>query len=130
MTGAFDPVAGGPVASDPLVGHLDALRAALTRGEPVADGAGPAGAVQVVHRGGVVDHVRVTLPEPAGIERLAGRFGAATRLPRSPAGGRLVLFPATVPADGERATTVLAQLDHAGRATVVLLRPDDLTDAD
>ncbi len=130
MTAASDPLAGDPVAPDPVVGHLEALRAALTRDEPVADGAGPAGAVQVVRRGGVVDHVRVRLPEPADVGRLAGRFGAATRLPTSPAGGRLVLFPGTGPADGERATTVLAQLDHAGRATVVLLRPDDLTDAD
>jgi len=81
----------------------------------------------VVRRaGGELDHVRVTLPAPAGVDELAALFGAPSFLPRTPAGGRRALFAATSPADGERSTTVLAELDATGHATTVILRPDDL----
>jgi hypothetical protein len=104
--------------------QLEALRSALTRGEEPPEGAG----VEVVRRaGGELDHVRVTLAAPVDVEELAGRFGPPSMLPRTPAGGRLALFPETSPRDGERGTTVLAELDGSGRARVVVLRPDDLT---
>lgn len=108
-----------------MIDQLDALRAALGRGEvPAPD---PAGAVEVVRRpNGEVDHVRVTPAVPIDLDELASRFGPARTLPRLPSGGRRALFPATLPADGERAITVLAELDLDGRAAVVVLRPDDL----
>jgi len=103
--------------------ELEALRAALTRGEEPPAGAG----VEVVRRaGGELDHVRVTLAAPVDLEELTRRFGPPSLLPRTPAGGRRALFAETSPGDGGRATTVLAELDPAGRAQVVVLRPDDL----
>jgi hypothetical protein len=110
-----------------MSGHLEALRAALDRGEEPAEGAGPAGVVEVVRRaGGGLDHVRVALAAPLAVEALTASFGPPSYLPRTPSGGRRALFPATGPHDGELTTTVLAELDDAGRAVVVVLRPDDL----
>jgi len=110
-----------------MTGDLEALRSALDRGEEPPEGGGGAGTVEVVRRaGGELDHVRVTLPAPADVEELARRFGPPSFLPRTPAGGRRALFPSTSPGEGERATTVLAELDRSGRAVVVVLRPDDL----
>ena len=106
---------------------LDALREALMGDEEPVAGAGLAGDVEVVRRAdGALDHVRVTLPAPTAVEELAARFGPPSYLPRTPSGGHHVLFPATSPRDGERATTVLAELDGEGKAVVVVLRPDDL----
>jgi hypothetical protein len=106
-----------------MADELEALRSVLTRGEEPPEGSG----VEVVRRaGGELDHVRVTPAAPVDLEELAGRFGPPSFLPRTPAGGRRALFPATSPRDGERTTTVLAELDAAGRARVVVLRPDDL----
>jgi hypothetical protein len=110
-----------------MTGPLEALRADLSRGVAPAEGAGPAGTVEVVRRpGGELDQVRVTLAAPVEVEELSGPFGPPAYLPRTPAGGRRVLFPSTGPRDGQLTTTVLAELDSAGRATVVILRPDDL----
>lgn len=106
-----------------MTDELEALRSALNRGEEPPEVAG----VEVVRRaGGELDHVRVTPPAPVEVEELASRFGPPSYLPRTPAGARRALFPETSPRDGERATTVLAELDAAGRARVVVLRPDDL----
>jgi hypothetical protein len=107
---------------------LEALRAAVTRGEEPTEGASsPAGVVSVARRAdGELDSVRVTPAEPFAVEELAARFGPPAYLPRNPAGGRRALFPSTGPRDGERTTAVLAELDGAGRAAVVVLRPDDL----
>lgn len=108
-------------------GALEALRTALTRGEEPAEGPGPAGVVSLVRRaGGELDHVRVTPPAAVDVEELAARFGPPSYPPRTAAGGRRVLFPSTGPRDGERTITVLAELDGAGRAAAVVLRPDDL----
>jgi hypothetical protein len=110
-----------------MTGELEALRAALTRGEEPPEGAGPDGVVEVVRRAdGQLDHVRVTPAAPIDVEELAARFGSPSYPPRTPSGGRSALFPATGPRDGELTATVLAELDAAGRAVVVILRPDDL----
>jgi hypothetical protein len=108
-------------------GELQALRELLTRGGEPPEGAGGAGALRVVRRpGGGLDHVRVTLTGPVELADLARHFGPPRLLPSTPTGGRRALFPQTSPGDGQRATTVLAELDDAGRARVVVLRPDDL----
>ena len=110
-----------------MTGELETLRSDLARGVEPAGGVGPLGTVEVVRRtGGGLDHVRVALAAPIDVEELAGRFGPPAHLPRTPAGGRRVVFPSTGPRDGELTTTVLAELDRAGRAVVVILRPDDL----
>jgi hypothetical protein len=102
--------------------ELAALRAALERGEEPS----PSGDVEVVRgQGGQLDHVRVTLAEPVNLAELADAFGTPTLLPPNPAGGRGAVFRDTQPGDGERGITVLAELDAAGRAVVVVLRPDD-----
>jgi hypothetical protein len=101
-----------------------ALRAALDAGTLPE----PTDAVQVVHRrDGALSHVRIALPKPAALDDLAADFGPARELPRLPSGARRATFPQTGPRDGERTTTVLAELDRFGRVTAVVLRPDDFT---
>ena len=110
-----------------MTGAIEALREALTRGEEPAEGVSDVGTVEVVRRpGGALDHVRVALAEPADVVELAQRFGAPSFPPRTPAGGRRAVFPATSPGDGERSVTVLAELDRWDRVAAVVLRPDDL----
>lgn len=102
---------------------IAALRTALDRGEPPG---GPG--LEVVRRGdGALDHVRVALATPLDVPELSRYFGEPAYPPRPPHGRRTVTFPQTGPRDGARVVTVLAELDASGRASVVVLRPDDLT---
>ena len=48
-------------------------------------------------------------------------------LPLRRGGAPGVVLPDTVPGDGERSVTVMADLDESGRAVAVILRVDDLT---
>jgi hypothetical protein len=106
-----------------VTSEVAGLRAALHAGAPLPDSTD---AVQVVLRAdGVVNHVRVALPEPVSLEDLAGEFGTPRELPRLPSGARRVAFAQTGPREGERTVTVLAELDRFGRVTAVVLRPDD-----
>lgn len=109
--------------------ELSTLRSLVHAGDPIAEDAPPAGTVVQVRRraDGAINHVRIGLVAPAEINELAGSFGSPRELPRLPTGGRRVIFPATQPGDGERAVTVIAELNRAGQVTAVVLRPDDFT---
>ncbi|MFC4554331.1 hypothetical protein [Georgenia faecalis] len=64
------------------------------------------------------------LAEPVDLAALAAALGPARALPTNPAGGRaLVLFGETLPDEGERGVTVLAEVDGE-TAVRLLLRPD------
>jgi hypothetical protein len=111
------------------IDDLIMLRSVVHATGRVAEDAPPDGtAVRVVRGdGGVLDHVRVEFTEPVDVGGLAGGFGPSRELPRLPSGGRRAVFPDTQPADGQRSVTVLAELDRAGQATALVLRPDDFT---
>jgi hypothetical protein len=75
---------------------------------------------------GELSHVWLVPPAMATVAELEARFGAAHRLPPRPDAWdqpALVQFDATIPADGETGTTVLAELDGA-RVVRVTLRRD------
>ena len=119
----------------PLVRTLEALRASIAADSPVApadfDAVPGRGALAVLHvtrdLAGRAALIVITPARPASLAGLSAAFGTATPLPRRPSGGgRTVLFKATLPGDGERGVTVLAELDERGRAARVLLRRDEL----
>ena len=103
------------------VDELIMLHSLVYAGGPLPD------EVEVVRRGDAVDHVRIALGRPLTVEALSGGFGPAREVPRQPAGGRRVVFPDTQPGEGQRAVTVIAELDRAGQVSAVVFRPDDLT---
>ncbi|MBP2330100.1 hypothetical protein JOF56_010485 [Kibdelosporangium banguiense] len=103
------------------VDELIMLRSLVHAGGPV-----PAG-TEVIRREGAIDHVRVPLDSPITVDDLAAGFGPGRDVPRQPAGGRRVIFPDTQPGEGQRAVTVIAELDRSGQVTTVVLRPDDFT---
>lgn len=108
--------------------RLIALRALLHAGDPVAEEMSPIGQVSVLHDpSGGVDHVQVLLTSPIEVADLVGSFGEPRELPRLPTGARRVIFPDTQPKDGERAITLVAELDRSGHVTAIMLRPDDFT---
>jgi hypothetical protein len=103
------------------VDELILLRSLVYAGGPVPDG------VEVTRRGGVIDHARVPVTSPVALEDLTVAFGPGRDVPRQPAGGRRVIFPDTQPGDGQRAVTVIAELNRSGQVIAVVLRPDDFT---
>jgi len=113
------------------IDELVTLRSLVHAGGRIAEDAPPAGTViRVLRRAdGTINHVYIGLVAPIEIHELAGSFGAPRELPRLPTGGRRVIFPATQPDGGERAVTVIAELNRAGQVTAVVLRPDDFTTA-
>lgn len=75
---------------------------------------------------GLVSLVAVAPVSPLGLADLEAAFGSAARVPRLPDSGRqIVMFAATLPAEGEAGGTVLAELDEAGDVTRVLIRRDE-----
>ncbi|MET0236389.1 MAG: hypothetical protein ABW224_17205 [Kibdelosporangium sp.] len=103
------------------VDELIMLRSLVHAGGPVPDG------VEVTRRDGLIDHVRVPLTTPLAMDDLTAGFGPGRDVPRQPTGGRRVIFPDTQPGDGQRAVTVIAELDRSGQVTAVVLRPDDFS---
>ncbi len=113
---------------------LRELRAAIAA---EGEGSGPPDLDAVAARSGIpgpevsrgpdgrIELAVVALERAVPLATLERDFGAASPLPRRPAGGsRTVQFPATLPGDGQRGVTVLAETDEHGRAVRVLLRPD------
>jgi hypothetical protein len=99
---------------------------ALRRKVAADDVPSPSDQIEVAYRAGnVLNHVRVRLVTPSTLDDLALEFGPAQELPMLPSGARRALFPDTLPGDGERSITVLAELDRVNRVTAVVLRPDD-----
>jgi hypothetical protein len=119
-----------------LAKTLEALRESITADSPdtpadfdAVPGRGALAALHVTRdQAGRASLVVLTPARPAALAGLSAAFGAATQLPRRPSGGApTVLFRATLPADGERGVTVLAELDERGRAARVLLRRDEFS---
>ena len=113
---------------------LEAFRVSIAADSPDAPadfdavpGRGTLAALHVTRdQAGRATLVVLTPARPAALTGLSATFGAATPLPRRPAGGaRTVLFRGTLPGDGESGVTVLAELDERGRAVRVLLRRDE-----
>ncbi|MEV4318216.1 hypothetical protein [Actinocrispum sp. NPDC049592] len=108
------------------IDELVMLRSLVHATGTVSDDAPPS--VRVVHGpGGGLDHVRVEFTEPVALQDLSAGFGPSRELPRAPSGARRAVFPDTEPGDGQRGVTVLAELNRAGEATTLILRPDDFT---
>jgi hypothetical protein len=118
-----------------LVQTIEALRKAIAADSPdhpadfeAVPGRGALAGLKVTRdQAGRATLVVVTPAQPAALAGLSAAFGEAAKLPRRPSGGtRTVLFRDTLPADGESAVTVLAELDKRGHAARVLLRRDEL----
>ncbi|GAB3891514.1 hypothetical protein GCM10029964_064810 [Kibdelosporangium lantanae] len=112
------------------IDELVMLRSLVHASGTVAEDTPPVGtSVRAVRRSGdVLDHVRVEFTEPVDLAGLTAGFGPSRELPKLPSGGRRAVFPDTQPGDGQRGVTVLAELDRAGHATALVLRPDDFTE--
>jgi hypothetical protein len=107
-----------------LLEDLAAFRR-VAAGEPgiVPPDTGPGRPVAIA-RTGADGILTLDVAEPVPLRTLEADLGPARALPSNPAGGRaLALFGETLPAEGERGATVLAEVD--GDVVVrLLLRPD------
>ena len=75
-----------------------------------------------------IDHLATRPVGALDVAQLEAILGVSRKLPRRPSGGatRTVLFEDTIPDPGKSGTTVLAEVDDAGRVQRLVVRADAL----